>query len=736
MKIIKLLFVFLCLFYPARSEAFIAGGQRNGGYSWNHVAIGAGGQLTGIDIAPDGTKVVKTDVFGAYIRRAADSSWKQLVTTTSLPQSYQALFAGGAGVWEIRVASSNSSRLYMLWVGYLWRSDDSGDHWLATAMPRLSGYTSSGNLYANGNYKWANQKLAIDPANPDVVYVWTDNNGVQRSFDGGATFQQAPSITQGTVFAGAGMAFDASAGTTTLNGVTVSNRLVVPSYNQGVWQTTDGGQTFQQIADGSGGTSPTQIWTGQIGADGVYWCSDHSKVWKYQSGAWTELKRNGNSLGSVYGTAPDPSTPGRVLFVAQNGKSGFETLNNGTSLVANDQWFSGYPSPGQGQIATDIPWLQFSDTGFFTTADAMFDPSQTNRIYVAQGIGVWWANWPTTFTAFNYTSQSLGIEEIVANDILAPIGTSKYFAGWDRGVFSLTDLSVYQSTYGTVNGNFQAGWSLDYASSDPSFVVCMCSWNGNQKAGYTTSGGANWTLFPSQPFTQTGGAIAAASSQNMVLLAGNNEVPYYTLDGGANWSTTDLPSDGWIFAYYLRSTPLAADRVNIGTFYAYNYVHGLYRSTNGGANWTLIRATLFNNGGSNQRLRATPGAAGDLWYAAGWVSGTHPVSGAFLYRCTGATGTPTCATIPNVLEPLDFGFGKAPPGKTYPTLFVAGYYKGAPGIWRSDDADSATPTWTYIGSLAPISWIDSIKTINGDMNIYGRVYVGFGGSGYVYGDVQ
>ena len=50
------------------------------------------------------------------------------------------------------------------------------------------------------------------------------------------------------------------------------------------------------------------------------------------------------------------------------------------------------------------------------------------------------------------------------------------------------------------------------------------------------------------------------------------------------------------------------------------------------------------------------------------------------------------------------------------------------GIWQSNnDAQS----WIQIGTY-PENSLDYIKTISGDPNIYGQVYVGFGGSGYAY----
>src|SRR6185312_16344003 len=60
---------------PVRKEASVV--------TWRPVALGAGGLLTGIDIAPDGTKVVKADTFGAYIWNSEGRQWNQLITASS-----------------------------------------------------------------------------------------------------------------------------------------------------------------------------------------------------------------------------------------------------------------------------------------------------------------------------------------------------------------------------------------------------------------------------------------------------------------------------------------------------------------------------------------------------------------------------------------------------------------------------------------------------------------------------
>ena len=57
--------------------------------------VGAGGFVDGIDVAPDGTMVVRTDTYGAYIWNGTE--WQQLVTATSMPAGFVAPNANTAG---------------------------------------------------------------------------------------------------------------------------------------------------------------------------------------------------------------------------------------------------------------------------------------------------------------------------------------------------------------------------------------------------------------------------------------------------------------------------------------------------------------------------------------------------------------------------------------------------------------------------------------------------------------
>src|SRR5262249_12606213 len=149
--------------------------------------------------------------------------------------------------------------------------------------------------------------------------------------------------------------------------------------------------------------------------------------------------------------------------------------------------------------------------------------------------------------------------------------------------------------------------------------------------------------------------------------------------------------------------------------------------TNGGANWTQVYAAspttgIFYYTGVNESIQSVPGEAGNLFYTPGIEA--QPNDG--FYQST--NGGVTWNTVPNVNAVDAFGFGAAAPGQSYPAIYIAGWVNNAYGIWQSiNDAQS----WTQIGTY-PNGSLDQIRTISGDPNVYGQVYVGFAGSGYAY----
>ena len=720
------------LVWPAISDRPASASNSNfHGTNWKVLRVGGGGWLTGLDISPDGSaRVVRTDTYGAYLWNEARQQWTQLVTADSLPVSDIGLDRD-AGVYEIRVAPSLPTRLYMSYGGYVYRSDNSGSRWTRTGFSRAT-------MNANDGFRTSGPKMAVDPANPDVVYMGTPRNGLQVSSNGGRTWHTVAGIpasaaTEKGEYPGiAGIAFDRSSGTSAGK----TRTIFASSYGHGVYRSTDAGASWTYLEGG-----PRSISHGKIAKDGAYYAigDEGVSVWRYAAAAWTEITPAARSQppakGSWSTVVIDPFDAARVIVAKEGGSLTFSQDRGAT-------WDDGGVIR---RTAQDVPWLAWTQESYMSVGDMLLDPITPDRLWFAEGIGVWHATVArdrTNLSPITFISQTAGIEQLVANQIVAPPGGKPVLASWDRPVFFVDNSAQYPTTHGPDNQRaIVMGWALDYAWTSPAFIAGLFNWWGIEKSGFSLDGGRTWAPFASYPPTtkngKIGGSIAVSTPSNMVWSPSNNANPYYTLDGGVSWKPINVKNvsgeteTGWSNAYYLNRHIVAADKASVGTFYLYNYLDGLYRSRDGGANWTLVYSgEIAPYSGFNAKLRSVPGYSGHLYFTSGEQGGPedrHPAPNPFMRSTDGGT---TWVAVDGVLEVRAFGFGKA--RGSYPAIFVVGWVNGHYGIWRSDD--DAT-SWIKIGEF-PLGILVHVTAIEVDGNVAGRVYVGFGGAGYAYGSEQ
>ena len=722
--------------------------------------IGAGGFIHDVDIECDQgsgrckgggttTKVARTDTYGAYWfnsdtancgNEPASGCWQQLITATSFPDS---LFPGrGAslGVYEIRIAPSNTQHFYMYGPnGYLYSSVNRGTTWIRTAFSPVAADPNDPVTPSFGPF------MAVDPANENVLYVGTPSSGGFFTTNGGKSFtaistsmipagRTPPNSNQG---GGNLIAFDPTS--VVRDGATQG--IYICSYGTGVYHSGDGGKSWILTT-----STPTTCRHMIVDQNGLVWLIDNANesagnqaLHKYSSGSWATVKvGNGRYYNSI---AVDPSNPKHLIIGQANG-----------GLVYSVDGGSSWENPNEyheTRSATDVPWLARTKEDYMSEGNIVFDPAQSNVLYFAEGIGLWYTNDPLT-TRPAWVSQSAAIEQLVGNWIISPPQGRPILTAMDRPAFEVdSPAQQYPSNHSIDNNRAYPiieGYSADWCTAEPGTVVLLARGvNGNEYSGISAAGGAydTWTTFTSlgvPPIDSarlySGGVLACSTPDEIVWEEGNNGGLWYTDNGGKSWSksTAGLPQNdlGWHGGNFLDRQNVIADRATLGTFYAYNSglsAPGIYKSSDGGKTFsrTAVARHFDNNDRYNAQMRAVPGIAGDFYYTSG---NDVPNRMQHFYECTDR-GIVSCSPVSLVSDVWSFGFGKARPGGDgYPTIFIYGEVSGTFGLWRSDDHHKS---WTRLSGAFVNNSQDQVKVIEGDNNVYGTVYIGFAGSGFAYG---
>ena len=724
--------------------------------------IGGGGYNTSIYISLDGiTRVIRTDTFSGYRWNSSTQEWEVFALMGRMPARDIGIDKA-AGCWEVRVAPSNSSIVYQ-YTYYIHKSADGGVTWTRT---NFSPIWSDPNAQP---YRMVGPKMGIHPTNPNVVYVGTESNGVWYTMDGGMTWAQERSIPI------SGTNQNGKRGSHTVNFSPDGSAIYISSYGHGLYKGAVGA-SFASISGGPGAGAGFQMV--KVASDGMLymttdpWVTNQSRLWRLMDGAsptWADITPSARWLQVV---VCDPNNANRVLVGNGGGNFSF-TLN---ATATKPTWSRPVPLK---RVATDIPWLATTNEYFMSEGDAIFDRVVTNRLWLAEGIGTWYADLGTGIPpSLDYHSQTKGIEQLVATSIRATPKGDLIASSWDRAIFHLNastpDTSPTSQTY-DLSTSINHCWFIDWASSSPSFLIALVDADGGHKGpSYSSDGGATWTEFPipAEAINLTGGyggTLAAATPTNWLWQPQWDNDLWYTKNAGTSWmkiAITGVPANngrpgvqgtnetGWGHNSALgsiRHHAICADRATPGIFYAMNTggqnnssYAGIYRSSDGGATWTKVFAgnlNVYTRDFWSCRIECVPklshvDTTGHLFYTCGQVGGpTNPDTSAFFkYSKNGGS---SWISVANVLEVYAFGLGAAGTGKDYPTVFIAGWVRGVYGIWKAEanatDWAANSVTWTNLATY-PYGWTDEVRTMDADKLIKGRVYMGFAGSGFAYGN--
>ncbi|MCB1050618.1 MAG: hypothetical protein H6510_06840 [Acidobacteria bacterium] len=521
--------------YAATGDGPGGGGQTSGTYSIGVIKSTNGGTswtTTGLTLGDSEQKVVHEVVVHPTNPNFVMAGTNfGLYRSTDGGSSWQTLFSSGV-VWDVEVDATYPDYWYITggYTGVFW-TNNAGDSW-----------TAANGLPAAQSDAFGRIELTMCPSNTNILYAiyavesQDEYNGglyaIYKSIDGGANFTEI--------------------------------------YNQNYDQ---GRPNLLGWYDGLAGSG-----NGDFGGQG-----------------WYDL---------------DIQThPTNCDLVHMGGVNIWKTVDGGATYQPASFWLSqepNYPYP-------------------FTHADQhnfRYNPG-TGAMYVGNDGGIWRLDG----TQFTNLSKGLGISMLYScstaqtredltlcgaqdNGSYALIGSTwQQMTGGD-GMIAIVDYSDHNVMYTSFpNGghsrstdggaSFQSiteggdgTWITPFAQDPLTPATLYRAAKGVYKS---TDRGSNWTAISPEISGYTLGAMAIApSNPNVIFVADlwynqNSQVLARTTDGGTNWSQVNSP--GGISDLAIHPTD---PNIIYGARYGYNAGSKVFKSTDGGANWTNISGSLPN----------------------------------------------------------------------------------------------------------------------------------------------
>jgi len=195
--------------------------------------------------------------------------------------------------------------------------------------------------------------------------------------NGGSTWQSVSAIPVGSGAGITGILFDPAIGGS-VDGVTQT--IFASSSGNGVYESTNGGQTWTQLSGG-----PSTVLYAAVSSTGVYYAvgTGNNNLWAY-NGSWTQLAFTpmpgaGTSAGEqIASVAVDPANPSEIVVVDTTGA--FNVSYDGGATWSD--WYS--PTA----VSTDIPWEAAANSSpnngsFLSAGGVAFNPLAANQIIMS-----------------------------------------------------------------------------------------------------------------------------------------------------------------------------------------------------------------------------------------------------------------------------------------------------------------------------------------------------------------
>jgi photosystem II stability/assembly factor-like uncharacterized protein len=562
----------------------------------------------------------------------------------------------------------------------VFKSTDGAKTWRFSGQG-LTSHAFPDNLVPNSSFPPTVQALAIDPVSPATVYAGTSNGGVFKSVDGGASWNPADQgipvdpgafnilslavdpLRPGTLYAGAGARtlYKSTDGAATWSPIGTSfDALTISSGSDtiyaggtGLHKSVDGGQSWVTFNLPPFNGAVSAIVIDPFLPDTIYAGTQFGGIFRSRDAGATWSPLN-NGIPSLPGGGPEivaltigPRDPLFLLALLVDGRV-FQTRNAGESwspAVSQDEPPVATTLPRPGAVAIDP---RDPPTAYYGT---------TTHLHTSHDFG---ATWSLSDTGIS------NLQVVLAAD---PQSDTLWSSGWE-------DMSATLFR----GGNRGATWEPSVLASEEVFVNRVAFHPSHPDVLYaygdgilkSTDGGLTWSVLQKR-YVDNGESkpllsFAIDATDPAILYAGSIGLDKYftrpggvfrSTDGGATWSLTFRTLD--------PVESLAIDPARPSTLYAGTW-HGVFKTTDSGANWLPVLG-----GVTISVVRVDPRNSSVIYAGSGdWTSSSG--QGVFKSTDGGATWNPVNNGLTSLVV-LDLLISPGDSAVIYAATFIGGVFK-------------------------------------------------------------
>lgn len=521
MRRIVLFVIMLTVVLSACQRIESPGLEAQATYSWRNVKMNGMGFVTGLEIHPTTPNLVyaRTDVGGIFRWEETSSSW------TPLSDRFTTL-QGGQSIESLALDAKQPNIIYFAADGNIYKSLDRGDPSKPWQIVPLRDSTNQP-VMMNGNGVWRGmgERLAVDPNNSNIVYFGSRKQGLFRSTDGGKTWQNIYKPAQdatdiGIVF----VAFDPSSKRNTDRSQVIYFGVASSSVN--IYRSQNGGTSWEGISR----ELPKDSYPARyaVTKSGTFYTTfmplptEADPNSPYTRGGIWRLKggvwKNVTPAGIKTGYVGISVDPFNELSLVTY-SVGFAKNSVLQSDNEGDSW-----RQLQGSVQVPSWWPSSYASGAFYgyTGPIRHDPHVRGRAWITDGYGVLRANniAQPTWVALMNNLEEMCI--IVMKS--APSGAPLFTGTADNHGFRHANLNAVPSQTFT-GGVFGVTTSIDYFAGDPNIVVRVGSDQdyGASLRGVSYNNGRTWQTF-NAPRSITPGNTSEAFDGNIAISSSNAKV--------------------------------------------------------------------------------------------------------------------------------------------------------------------------------------------------------------------